>query len=67
MWMLGGEVIHRLNDDPHLRLEPVEKVAFDLLEEEGGPLIWPQITEQQQDAFDASCRKLYRFLKEALD
>lgn len=67
MWMLGGEVIRRLNDEPPLRRNPVEKVTFDLLEEEGGPLIWPQITEQQQDAFDASCRKLYRFLQTALD
>ncbi len=32
--------------------KPVEKVAFDLLEEECGPLIWPQITEQQKDIFD---------------
>ncbi len=67
MWMLGGEVITRLNYDPSLRSKPVEKVTFDLLEEEGGPLIWPQITEQQQNAFDASCRKLYRFLQTALD
>lgn len=63
MWMLGGEVIRSLNDDPALRREPVEKVTFDLLEEEGGPLIWPKISEQQQNAFDASCRKLYRFLQ----
>lgn len=67
MWMLGGEVIRRINDDPSLRRKPVEKVTFDLLEEEGGPLIWPQITEQEQNAFDASCRKLYRFLQTALD
>lgn len=67
MWMLGGEVIRSLNDDPSLRRKPVEKVTFDLLEEEGGPLICPQLTEQQQDAFDASCRKLYRFLQTALD
>ena len=65
--MLGGEVIGSLNDDPSLRRKPVEKVIFDLLEEEGGPLIWPQITEQQQDAFDASCRKLYRFLQTVID
>jgi hypothetical protein len=67
MWMLGGEVIRSLNDEPSLRRKPVEKVAFDLLEEDGGPLIWPQITEQQQNTFDASCRKLYRFLQTVLD
>ena len=46
---------------------PVEKVAFELLEEDGGPLIWPRITEQEQNTFDASCRKLYRFLTTATD
>ena len=66
LWMLGGEVIRRRQEDPPLRNLPVEKVTFALLEEEGGPLIWPRITEQEQDAFDASCRKLYRFLTAAL-
>src|SRR4030067_2057766 len=35
MWMLGGEVIRRLNDDPPLRRKSVEKVTFGLLLEEG--------------------------------
>ena len=67
LWMLGGEVIRRRQEDPHLCNLPVEKVTFALLEEEGGPLIWPRITEQQQDSFDASCRKFYRFLTAAPD
>jgi hypothetical protein len=67
LWMLGGEVIRRRQEDQHLRHLPVEKVTFALLEEDGGPLIWPQITEQKQDAFDASCRKFYRFLTTASD
>ena len=67
MWMLGGEVIRRRHEDSHLRHLPVEKVTFALLEEDGGPLIWPRITEHEQDAFDASCRKLYRFLTTASD
>ena len=67
LWMLGGEVIRRRQEDAHLRHLPVEKVTFALLEEDGGPLIWPLITEREQDAFDASCRKFYRFLTTALD
>ena len=65
LWMLGGEVIRRRQEDPNLCRQPVEKVTLALLEEEGGPLIWPSITEKEQDAFDASCRKLYRFLTTA--
>lgn len=67
LWMLGGEVIRRRQDDTQLSRLPVEKVTFELLEEDGGPLIWPRITEQEQDAFDASCRKLYRFLMSAAE
>ena len=61
LWMLGGEVIRRRQEQSHLRRLPVEKVTFALLEEDGGPLIWPRITESEQDSFDATCRKLYRF------
>jgi hypothetical protein len=67
LWMLGGEVIRRRQENPRLCRLPVEKVTFALLEEDGGPLIWPRITEQEQVAFDASCRKFYRFLTTAPD
>ena len=65
LWMLGGEVIRRRQEDADLCRQPVEVATFELLEEDGGPLIWPRITEQEQDAFDASCRKFYRFLATA--
>jgi len=61
LWMLGGEVIRRRQEDSNLRRLSVEKVTLALLEEDGGPLIWPRISESEQDAFDATCRKLYRF------
>lgn len=61
LWMLGGEVIRRRQEDSNLRRLPVEKVTLALLEEDGGPLIWPRISESEQDSFDATCRKLYRF------
>jgi len=32
------------------------------INDEGGPLIYPSITEAQQRSFDATCRKLHRFL-----
>lgn len=61
-WLLGGEIIRRRHDDPALCKQPVETLLFNLIEEEGGPLIWPRITESEQKSFDATCRKLYRFL-----
>ena len=61
LWMLGGEVIRRRQENSTLRRVAVEKATFALLEEDGGPLIWPRISESEQDAFDTTCRKLYRF------
>ena len=63
VWLLGGEIIRRRHDDRAKR--PMGDLLFDLLEDEGGPLIWPRITESEQNAFDATCRKLYRFLNQA--
>jgi hypothetical protein len=62
LWMLGGEVIRRRHENSNLRRLAVEKATFVLLDEDGGPLIWPRISQPEQEAFDATCRKLYQFL-----
>jgi len=61
LWMLGGEVIRRRQENSTLRRVAVERATFALLDEDGGPLIWPRISESEKDAFDATCRKLYQF------
>lgn len=62
--MLGGEIIRRRQDDADLAKQPARDLLFNLVDEEGGPLIWPSITESAQNAFDATCRKLHRFLNQ---
>jgi hypothetical protein len=59
---LGGEIIRCLHEDPQLRRRSIERVLADNLEEDGGPLIYPTISEAEQRSFDATCRKLFRFL-----
>jgi hypothetical protein len=59
---LGGEIIRRLHEDPPLRRRPIERVLTEFLDDEGGPLMYPLITEAEQRSFDSTCRKLYRFL-----
>ena len=59
---LGGELIRRRYDDDKLKKMPVGQAIAALIEEEGSPLIWPRITEAEQNSFDATCRKLYKFL-----
>ena len=62
LWILGGEIVRRLHEDPELKRKPINTVLLQSMDPDGGPLIWPKITEQQQDSFDATCRKFYQFL-----
>jgi len=61
--MLGGELIRRRQAEPDLAKQGVEDLLLTLIEEDGGPLLWPRISETAQRSFDATYRKLYRFLQ----
>jgi hypothetical protein len=60
LWVLGGEFIRDLHNDPSLRKKPVGRVLSGMIEY-GGPLLYHG-AEDQQRSFDATCRKLRRFL-----
>ncbi len=62
LWMLGGEIIRRRYEDPALKPKSAHDLVLQFTDDECGPLIWPRITESQQDSFDATCRKLRQFL-----
>ena len=62
IWVLGGEVIRRVQMDNDLRRRPVEQVVLDLIGDDGGPLLSHGQSEAEQRSFDATCRKLFRFL-----
>jgi hypothetical protein len=62
LWQVGGEIIRRRHDDPDRKRLPIDKLIRQLVEEDGGPLIWPGVSETEQNAIDATCRKLYQFL-----
>ena len=62
LWLLGSELICRRYDDALLKKMSIDDAIAQLIEEDGGPLIWPKITEVQQNSFDATCRKLYTYL-----
>lgn len=65
LWLLGGELIKRRYDDHPIKRMAVEKAIVLLIQADEGPLIWPSITEAQQESFDATCRKFYKFLNSA--
>ena len=62
LWMLGAELIRKRYEDATFKKMTVDKAIAEMIEEEGGPLLWPIITEAQQNSFDATCRKLYAFI-----
>ena len=62
IWVLGGEVIRRVQMDSGLRRRPVKQVVLDLIGDDGGPLLSHGQSEAEQRSFDATCRKLSRFL-----
>jgi hypothetical protein len=63
LWLLGGELIRRRYDDARLKKMPARQAIAELIDEGGGPLISSGISETDQDSFDATCRKLHRFLQ----
>jgi hypothetical protein len=62
LWLLGSEFIRHRYDDDMLKKMSIDDAITQLIEEDGGPLIWPKITEAQQNSFDATCRKLFTYL-----
>lgn len=65
IWVLGGEIIRDVNEEPRLRKLTAEQLVRKVIDEEGGPLIhngW----EDEQRSFDSTCRKFYRFLTQPL-
>jgi hypothetical protein len=65
LWILGGEIIRHLQENPASRKRPAEQWLFCLLDDEGGPLIYHRTSEDEQRSFDSTCRKLLRFLQES--
>ena len=59
---LGAEIIRRLHMDPQLRRRAIARVLTELLDEDGGPLTSPPMSDAEQRSFDSTCRKLHRFL-----
>jgi hypothetical protein len=64
LWLLGGELIRSLHEAPRLRRRLIDQLVLAAVDEDGGPLIRHGASETQQRSFDATCRKLYRFLNE---
>src|SRR5574341_1290684 len=63
LWLLGGEIIRDLHEDPSLRKVRVDRLLTQVVHEDGGPLIHNG-SEEEQRSFDSTCRRLHRFLNQ---
>jgi hypothetical protein len=61
LWLLGGEIIRHLHQDPSLRKVAGDKLLRNVVHEDGGPLLHNG-SEDEQRSFDSTCRQLHRFL-----
>src|ERR1700684_4299454 len=48
LWVLGGEIIRDLNEDPSLRRKSIDQILAAVIDDEGGPLIHGGPSEEQQ-------------------
>jgi hypothetical protein len=64
-WTLGGERIRCRYDDDELARQAISHAMGQLIDQDGGPLMWPRISESEQTSLDATCRKLKRFMLES--
>lgn len=61
LWLLGGEIIRELNYDSRLRRKPPEQLLFDAIKGGWAPTA-RDATDAEQEALDATARKLFKFL-----
>jgi hypothetical protein len=63
LWLLGGEIIRDLHEDPPLRKLSAERLLRKAVYDDGGPLIHNG-SDDEQRSFDSTCRKFHRFLSQ---
>jgi hypothetical protein len=61
LFSLGGQLIRLLHENPSLRKRGIVRVLGEAIGDDGGPIIYPPLTESEQRSFDSTCRLLHRF------
>ncbi|MHB8817401.1 MAG: hypothetical protein ACYDAE_29635 [Steroidobacteraceae bacterium] len=58
---LGGQMIRIWHDEPHLRKRGILRMLLEAIGDDGGPIVYPTLTETDQRSFDSTCKLLHRF------
>jgi hypothetical protein len=59
--VLGGHMIRVWHEKPHLRKLGILRVLLEAIDDDGGPIVYPPLTDADQRSFDSTCRLLHRF------
>jgi hypothetical protein len=59
---LGGHMIRLWHEKPHLRKRGILRMLLEAIDDDGGPIVYPPLTEAEQRSFDSTCRLLHRFI-----
>jgi len=63
LWLLGGEIIRDVSLYEEYSIPALDKLK-DSVDLDGGPLCRHLTTEAEMKSFDATCRKLHKFLEQ---
>ena len=58
---LGGQMIRLWHENPHLRKRGILRMLLEAIGDDGGPIVYPPLSEADQRSFDSTCRLLHRF------
>ena len=64
LWHLGGEIIRDVNMETKERKRSGRELILKAVDQEGGPYCRHLSTEAEAKPFDATCKKLYRFIRQ---
>ena len=59
--VLGGHMIRVWHEKPHMRKRGILRVLLEAIDDDGGPIVYPPLTDADQRSFDSTCRLLHRF------
>jgi hypothetical protein len=58
---LGGQMLRLWHENPPLRKRGILRMLLEAIGDDGGPIVYPPLTEADQRSFDSTCRLLHRF------
>ena len=66
LWLLGGALIRKINMNPELRKKTPMELLLENIDETGGPYCRHLDTEEDFRSYDATCKKLFKFLQKGI-